>query len=90
MTFPDALRNGSSWMSPPWFDPQELPPAEIALEDIDRWRHFQAWTRFRLAQDELLGTLTERPAGISVLQFLTAHGLTVADVGTPKAMHLVF
>ena len=76
-------------MTPPWFDPTESAPKDVSLEDVDRWRHFQAWTRFRAAQDEALRQFTERPVGVSVFQFLNAHGFAMVDVGTARVAHLV-
>ena len=87
--FPDALKNGATWMSPPWFNSLEQAPGDVPNEDLDRWRHYQAWTRFRAAQNDALRALNARPAGISMHQFLEAHGFTLTDVGKPETAHLV-
>ena len=42
------------------------------------------------ARQEYLATLTVRPKGARVFDFMLAHGFTYRDIGSPKTRHLTY
>ena len=83
--FPATLLNGGHWTKPPWFDPTEPVPDG---QNDDAWLLFTARKRFFAAQAAELRKLTQCPERISDMQFLNAHGFTLADRGKPQTAHL--
>jgi hypothetical protein len=77
---PDHLKTGRASIEH-FFDPLELyPDGTKTPEQEETWRYYMATKRRNLARREFLATMTDRPRGVSILEWLSAHGYTTSEI----------
>lgn len=67
---------------------EEIRASSFPSGEVERAEWNVARRARRAARAEFLATVTVRPAGVSEMEFLQAHGFKYLDRGSPKISHL--